>query len=102
MPHAGIDDVGALRIHRDIACTARCTQIERFVPGTAAVERNVYAAIRRIVERIAESTDDDVARILRIDRDARDAPNALQTDAPPRLRTVRRQIEAVAVAHVVA
>src|SRR5579863_9002095 len=70
VPHAGVDDVAILWIHRQVARAACGAEVERLLPRGAAVERDVNAAVGRIAKRIAEPTDDDVPRVARVDRDA--------------------------------
>src|SRR6202042_3795658 len=102
VPHARVHDARIARIDGDVAGTARRSEVEGLAPRLAAVEGHEDPAIRRVLERIAEGAHHDVARVSRIDRDPRDAPNAGEADPPPGLGRVGRLVEPVAVANVVA
>src|SRR5262249_16418342 len=103
VPHAGEEDVGVLRIHREARAARRETlALEDMRPPLASVGRLVDAAIRAVAPELAGNAGVDDVAVLRVNEDADDALRLGEPHVLPRRAAVGRLVDAVTDRHRVA
>src|SRR5262249_23985870 len=96
LPHAGEQDSGIARIHRDVGAADLLVDEQRALPRRAAVAGAEHTALGlRTVCRAERARDDDVG-VGGMDDDASDAAGFLESHARPRLARVGRLVDPVA------
>ncbi len=94
----GVEDVGVLRIHRDVGDAGVGADRQHRLPRLAAVGRLVEAAVAAGAPQRADGADVDDVGVARIDEDVLDVLGVLEPHARPRLAGIGRLVDAVAEA----
>ena len=100
LPHAGEEGAGVGRIDHQVAGAGLLVHEEHVLPGDAAVERAVDAALGLGRVAVADRRRVDDVRVGRVHDDAADPARSLQPHVGPRLAGVQRLPDAVADRHV--
>ena len=105
LPHAGVENIRVLRIHRQ-GCAACClVDVENFLPCFAAIRCLVHAAFIVIIPQMPEHANVNRVRVAWIDADAADALTVFQPHVLPGFATIRGFVYSIpdrdAVAHSV-
>src|SRR6185369_5138797 len=102
LPERGIDDIGVLRIQRQIDRAGLLVAEEHLVPGLAAVAGPEHAAVRVRAVGITKGGHEGDVRVGGMDANAGDRLRAVEADARPGLAGVDRPVDAVTLNDVAA
>ena len=102
LPHPGVEDLGVRGIDGQVAGPGLGIDVEDLLPGLAAVERPVDAAVLVRAPEVALGGDVDDVGIDRVDDDAADEAGLGQAHVLPGLAGVLGLVDAVAGGHGIA
>ncbi len=100
LPRPGEDDARVVRVDREVVDTGPLGDEEDVVPGLAAVQRAVEAALGVRAVGVPEGGDVDAVGIARVNAHLADVARLLQPEVLPGLAGVGAAVDAVAVADV--
>ena len=97
--HRRVEDLAVRRIDRDFVRAGVVVDLERLLPGLAAVGRLEDAALAAWSPQAAGRRDKDDIVVARVDDDAVDEPGVAEAEVGEGLAAVSRLVDAVAPRH---